>query len=38
MYGTRDQVLNVVVLTALVLVAAVLLMPVAALSERGEYR
>jgi hypothetical protein len=28
MYGTRDQVLNVVALTALVLASAVLLMPV----------
>jgi len=34
MYGTRDQVLNVVFLAALVLLAAVLLVPVPALSAR----
>ncbi|MEV0741078.1 hypothetical protein AB0I51_35240 [Streptomyces sp. NPDC050549] len=34
MYGTRDQVLNVVFLATLVLLAAVLLAPVTALSAR----
>jgi hypothetical protein len=35
MYGTRDQVLNVVFLALLVLLAAVLLVPVPARSERS---
>jgi hypothetical protein len=39
MYGTRDQVLNVVFLAALVLLASVLLVPVSALSaRRGDNR
>ncbi|WP_329252660.1 hypothetical protein OG223_24795 [Streptomyces sp. NBC_01478] len=41
MYGTRDQVLNVVFLAALVLLAAVLLVPVAGSvrsAERGDSR
>ncbi|MFJ9245448.1 hypothetical protein [Streptomyces sp. NPDC101776] len=36
MYGTRDQVLNVVFLAALVLLAAVLLVPVAGSARAGQ--